>query len=604
MAYFNHAFNKTFLATSIAGADVATSALTTGQFALVSEQNATGTKHWQSVLAAGAAPVVADLPKGTHGYLVQGSVYTKDTIGNNPGHGGYKESVKSKGINPRYITEMWKSSCSVASNATAKLCLAADCAPCGKTQFMRIDVKGSPALRFLNHNAYAIADSANICCIDGQEYLDAGLVIATMAEMAIGNGLMKSNLKYVAGDPLITPFVGEGDPDGAKTLSAIAAGGVGSGYALGTSLATVATAPSKGTGLTVQITAIAAAVATVGSLVGGTGYTAAVGVATSASPAGGTGATITTLTSGGAGTPVTTATLVAGGAGYSVGDVLTITGGGGNATVTVATIAATGAIKTVTVLDEGAGYAAADTVTVTQTGGSAGVLTVATVSEGAVEITLTTAAGVVTTEYYSIAQAVGKAASGNYVPSTDPNGTTKVSACVTFKGAYVDTEFGNCSFDTRDHYNAEPVEIIVSSLDETGNPCNDCGVASRTPGSMQQTQGERVIRELIMSERYRQSPYNQGNASSARIREIEMSDELLASVTRSSTYLGYYFKHSVPRFNNPSGVFDNDQYVYKVYVKCDDAALITAMDNMFTTLSLWSDANFNPVPFSTTGIDA
>ena len=600
MAYFNHAFNKTFLATSIAGADVATSALTTGQFALVSEQNATGTKHWQSVLAAGAAPAVADLPKGTHGYLVQGSVYTKDTIGNNPGHGGYKESVKSKGINPRYITEMWRSNCSVASNATAKLCLAADCAPCGKTQFMRIDVKGSPALRFLNHNAYAIADSANICCVDGQEYLDAGLVIGTMAEMAIGNGLMKSNLKYVAGDPLITPFVGEGDPDGAKTLSAIAAGGVGSGYALGTSLATVATTPSKGTGLTVQITAIAAAVATVGTIVGGSAYSTGTGVLTTATPAGGTGCTLDITASGGA---ITAAVLNAAGAGYSVGDVLAVAGGTGGS-VTVATIAATGAIKTVVVLDEGAGYAPADTVTVTQTGGSAGVLTVATVSEGAVEITLTTAAGVVTTEYYSIAQAVGKAASGNYVPSTDPNGTTKVSACVTFKGAYVDTEFGNCSFDTRDHYNAEPVEIIVSSLDETGNPCNDCGVATRTAGTMQQTQGERVIRELIMSERYRQSPYNQGNASSARIREIEMSDELLASVTRSSTYLGYYFKHSVPRFNNPSGVFDNDQYVYKIYVKCDDADLITAMNSFFETLSLWSADNFNPVPFDVDGIDA
>ena len=270
MAYFNHAFNKTFLATSIAAADVATSALTAGQFALVSEQGALGS--WKSVLAAGAAPAVADLPLGTHGYLVQGSVYTKDTIGNNPGHGGYKESVKSKGINPRYITEMWRSNCSVASNATAKLCLAADCAPCGKTQFMRIDVKGSPALRFLNHNAYAIADSANICCIDGQEYLDAGLVIATMAEMAIGNGLAKSNLKHVPGDPLITPFVGEGDPDGASTITAIAAVGVGSGYSVSaTARATTAVSPGLGKGLTVQITAITAAALTYALTAGGSG---------------------------------------------------------------------------------------------------------------------------------------------------------------------------------------------------------------------------------------------------------------------------------------------------------------------------------------------
>ena len=81
---------------------------------------------------------------------------------------------------------------------------------------------------------------------------------------------------------------------------------------------------------------------------------------------------------------------------------------------------------------------------------------------------------------------------------------------------------------------------------------------------MQQTQGEEVIRELIMSERYRQSPYNQGNRDSARIREIELSDELLAAVDRTATYRGYYILHSVPRINNPTGVFDNDQYLYKI----------------------------------------
>ena len=166
-------------------------------------------------------------------------------------------------------------------------------------------------------------------------------------------------------------------------------------------------------------------------------------------------------------------------------------------------------------------------------------------------------------------------------------------------GAYVDTVFGNCSFDTRDHFNAEPVEIIVSQLDETGNPCNDCGVASHTPGSMQQTQGEQVIRDLIMSERYRQSPYNQGNASSARIREIEMSDELLAAVDRSATYRAYYIKHSVPRFNNPTGVFDNDQYVYKIYVKCSDAAAQGQLDDLFEGLSAWAGDNGNKVPFQT-----
>ena len=488
MAYFNHAFNKTFIADStLATAGTATSALTAGQVALVSDAT------WASVALPGAPGI------GALGYVVQGSFYTKDTIGNNPGHGGYQESVKSKGINPRYITRLWQANCQTATQATASLSLGSACAPCGKTQFMRIDVKGSPALRFLNHNAYAIADSANVCCIDGQEYIDPTLILGVMAEMALS-------------DPLIKPFVAEGDLMGVETAT----------------------------------------------LSGGVGYsvtTGAASAATTVSPAGGSGAKV---------------------------NILTVSG--------------TGAILTYSFANVGKGYAVGDVLTVVDSGSTTdATLTITALTAGGIISNSTDAAGAITQSVYTIAEAQGKAASGNYVPSTDPNGTVKVTATVEFVGAYVDTVFGNCSFDTRDHYNAEPVEIIVSELDETGNPCNDCGVATQTPGSMQQTQGEEVVRELIMSERYRQSPYNQGNKDSARFREIEMSDELLSSVDRSATYKGYYIQHSVPRFNNPSGVFDNDQYVYKVYVKCSDAAAQTEVEKLMDALAAWATANGNAI---------
>ena len=492
MAYFNNAFNKTFIADStLNAAGTATSALTAGEVALVSDAT------WASVALPGA-PAAGDL-----GYIVQGSFYTKDTIGNNPGHGGYKESVKSKGINPRYITRLWSANCTSASQATASLSLASDCAPCGKTQFMRIDVKGSPALRFLNHNAYAIADSANVCCIDGQEYIDPTLILGVMAEMALG-------------DPLIKPFVAEGDINGvdAATLSA------GVGYSV---------------------------------------TSGAASAATTVSPAGGSGAKV---------------------------NILTVSG--------------TGAILTYSFANVGKGYAVGDVLSVVDSGSTTdATLTITALTAGGIISNSTDAAGAITQSVYTIAEAQGKAASGNYVPSTDPNGAVKVSASVEFVGAYVDTTFGNCSFDTRDHYNAEPVEIILSQLDETGNPCNDCGVEARTPGSMQQTQGEEVIRELIMSERYRQSPYNQGNRDSARIREIEMSDELLAAVDRTATYKAYYVQHSVPRFNNPSGVFDNDQYVYKIYVKCSDAAAQAEALALLNALSAWATSTGNFVPVET-----
>ena len=509
MAYFNNAFNKTFIADStLETAGTASGALAAGQVALVSGED------WESEAVPGpaAGPAVA---VGSLAYLVQGSFYTKDTIGNNPGHGGYKESVKSKGINPRYITRLWETNCSVASQATAKLCLASDCAPCGKTQFMRIDVKGSPALRFLNHNAYAIADSANVCCVDGQEFIDPAVILGAMGYMALG-------------DPLIKPFVKEADLNGLL----------------------------EGAGLT---------------LAAGVGYTVQVDDTTAVD---------------GNGTAITAASRP----GYVA------------AKVAVLTVSASGVITSYDIAQAGAGYMVGDVVTIVDAGATTdATLTVAAagLTAGGVIVTTTTAAGVVTTAIYTVAEVKP---GGTYVPSTDPNGTDKVSAELCVVGAYVDTQFGDCSFDTRDHFNKEPVEIILSQLDETGDPCNDCGVATRKPGSMQQTQGEEVVRDLIMSERYRQSPYNQGNASSARIREIEMSDELLASVDRTATYKAYYIQHSVPRFNNPTGVFDNDQYVYKIYVKCSDAAAQTALELLLTGLVNWAGDNGNKIALETNAV--
>jgi hypothetical protein len=460
-------------------AGTATQSLAKGELGLVVDSN------WETIAAPGGV-----IPANSLAYLVQGSLYDHDSIGNNPGHGGYMESVKSKGINPRYIQRVWEVPATTATAATATLALGPECTPCGTTQFMRMDVKGSPALRFLNHNAYAIGDSANLCCIDGQTFLDPALVLATESALVVGNGLMPSDAGYQPGNPLITPFVKEGDLNGVETAT----------------------------------------------LSGGVGYSVTTGAAsatTTVSPAGGTGAKINILTVSGTGV-ILTFSYAAVGSGYAVGDVLTVVDSGSTTDAT---------------------------------------LTVTAVSVGGMVVNVTDAAGAVVQGIYTIAQAQGKAASGNYVASTTPNAAAaKVDAVVHFVGAYVDTKFGNCSFDTRDHYNAAPVEIIATLLDETGDPCNDCGTAARTPGSMQQTQGEEVIRALILSERYRQSPYNQGNKDSARIREIEMSDDLLDFVDRKVTYKAYYVQHVVPRFNNPSGVFDHDQYVYQIFVKDTDTA--------------------------------
>ena len=485
MAYFNHAFCKSFLASSVLDANgTATSALTSGQITVVDSGD------WESIsIATGYENATGHL------YLVQGSLRTNDNIGNNPGHGGYAESVKSKGINTKYISRLASSAVLQASNSGATLSVASDCAPCGENFFVRVDVKGSPALRFLNHNAYAIGDSSGdaaanggslpafLCCtVDGQTHVDPALALAAAMQMVLA-------------DPIISPFVQEAGAsiavdgavgqamDGALTLGAVSAGGAT--YVTATN---VATTGGTGTGLTLDITAVAGAVTAVAINNPGNSYTAL--------------------------------------------DAITITGGDGAATTTVASISA-----------------------------GAGAFTITEMLDG------------------------------TYTASTDPV-ADGVSATVTVEGAYVDTSFGNCSFDTRDFYEKEPVTVILSVLDETGNPCNDCGVRTETPGQMPNTLGEKVMRDLILTDRYAQMPYNQGTADSARIREIEGSADMFDSVTRNALYKVYYLQHNVPRFNNPSSVFDNDQYMYQVFVLSTDTAGIAAMDLMMAEFASVSGITF------------
>jgi len=493
MAYFNHAFCKTFLATDLETVGgVSTSALTPGQLAMAVDTD------WQTVTtAAGATGLL---------YLVQGSFRTSDTIGNNPGHGGYSESVKSKGINPKYVTRIWGSDGQAATQATSEICVASDCAPCGENLFLRLDVKGSPALRFLNHNAYAIGDSSGdaaanggplpgLCCADGQEYLDPALALAAAAQMLLA-------------DPIIKPFVQEGTTGGVPSTVGAGTSASGNFFGAPTTYSSVAVKSTSGggtiTGATVDVTAEA-----------GVGATAVINVST--------------FNLGG----------------FAVGDTIVVDGGNVGGTTTT------------------------DDIT----------FTITALAATGVKIQL----GVAAPQYYTIEEVLSSTSA--YTASLDPV-ADQVTACVTFAGAYVDTQFGNCSFDTRDHYEKEPVQIIASLIDETGNPCNDCGTVTNTPGTMAQTLGHKVKKDLLLTDAYMQTPYNQGNADSARIREIEGSDLITAAVPSNTTlYKAYYVQHSVPRFNNPTGVFDNDQYLYIIYVLQSDGALQLQIQALLDTLA-------------------
>ena len=132
-----------------------------------------------------------------------------------------------------------------------------------------------------------------------------------------------------------------------------------------------------------------------------------------------------------------------------------------------------------------------------------------------------------------------------------------------FNGAYVDTRFGDCTFQISDFYEKEPVKLFISETDLTGDPCTFDGicVVKECLGLQVQGLGETVLRDMILSESYRQNFF----ATDFRIREVTQGNQIIASVDRTALYWRYYLQHSIPRHNNPTGTFDSDQYLLEIY---------------------------------------
>ena len=147
-----------------------------------------------------------------------------------------------------------------------------------------------------------------------------------------------------------------------------------------------------------------------------------------------------------------------------------------------------------------------------------------------------------------------------------------VGACAGLRlfGAYVETKFGDCSFQVTDFFEKEIVSIFASMVDYNGDPCTFEGICvyNDCKGLQGMGFGEQVLRDLILSESYLQNYFS----SDIRIREITQGSDILAAVNRNALYTRYYLLHSVPRFNNPTGVFDNDQYLLEVITNTSNAS--------------------------------
>lgn len=167
----------------------------------------------------------------------------------------------------------------------------------------------------------------------------------------------------------------------------------------------------------------------------------------------------------------------------------------------------------------------------------------------------------------------------NYVSPAGPY--DNICGGLVLNGAYYETKFGNCTFQVSDFYEIEPLRIYASEVDLTGAPCEFQAlcVGVECYGRQVNGLGETVVRDVILSESYRQNHF----ATDFRIREITQGYDLLnaAGVNRDDLYDRIYLQHNVPRMYNPTGTFDNDQYLLEVIIPQGDP------DGIFDLLNDW-----------------
>jgi len=190
-----------------------------------------------------------------------------------------------------------------------------------------------------------------------------------------------------------------------------------------------------------------------------------------------------------------------------------------------------------------------------------------------------------------------------YVSTFTP-ATPNCTGGIVLESAYMETKFGNCTFQPSDNYEIEPLIMQASMLDESGDTCTfdhlcvsdgispssatGAVIAALRPAVHVMGTGESVLRDLILSQ-----SYEQNNVSTdLRIREVTNGNDIVGAVDRNALYTVYNILHVVPRYNNASGTFDNDQYLLCIPM--------TGIDTDFEAfVNAWLTGANNPVQLET-----
>lgn len=181
----------------------------------------------------------------------------------------------------------------------------------------------------------------------------------------------------------------------------------------------------------------------------------------------------------------------------------------------------------------------------------------------------------------------------NYVSTGHINGAL---GGIRLIGAYVDTKFGNCTFQTSDYFEKDFVRMDISLSNDKGQPCDFQGlcIEEECCGYPGQGFGDTYLKEIIQAERYLQNDFN----TDPRIREILQQNDTRDVLDRFAFYDKYVIQHTVPRTNNPSSQHNDDQYNLAIYVPQG-----TDLSTFETLIATWLTNSGNPLGADITAND-
>ena len=193
--------------------------------------------------------------------------------------------------------------------------------------------------------------------------------------------------------------------------------------------------------------------------------------------------------------------------------------------------------------------------------------------------------------------AAGYLATDTWDQYVSPGHTVGNLAGIRFEGSYIDTKFGICSYSPKDYINKEPVRMEAQLVDVDGEACQqDICFSVECEGLQAMGIGDSVLNDVILSESYLQNSLS----LDPRLREVTGGDDILASINRTLFYDRYFILHSVPRFNNATSIYDNDQYLLDIII---DSAIGTIAADLEAFMVAWLTAAGSNVVIEETGHD-